>query len=168
MEQRHASQEEEIDFKGIINKFIEKNEHVAFVPCSYFATTYINNYQTNTNRRLWHIAAGELDVHHLTMKIWSYVSLCGTHGSPLRRVSEGATGQYDSDYECDYEDSEEYTSCYRDDEPVTSTMRTVIIFNKEGAEKIKGMDNNKIRDYLVNEGVLYKQDGKYWYIRRQV
>lgn len=60
---------EEIDFKGIISKFIEKNEKVAFVPCSYFATTYINNYQRNTNRRLWHIAAEELGVHHFTMKI---------------------------------------------------------------------------------------------------
>lgn len=82
-------------------------------------------------------------------------------------MKDGATGQYDSDYECEYEDTEEFTSCYRDDEPVPSIMRTVIIFNKEGAKRIKGMNNNnEIRDYLVDEGVLYKQDGKYWYIRR--
>lgn len=156
---------EPIDFKGIIQEFIDKNEKVAFIPCEYYATTCINNYQRDTNRRGWHIAADELGVHHLTLKIWSYVSLCGMHGKPLTGLKYDSTGQYDSDYECDYEDTDidDYTSCYRDDEPVKSKMRTVIIFNKEGAEKIKGMTNQQIKDYLVQEGILSINERKYWF-----
>jgi len=150
----------EIDFKGIVQEFIDKNEKVAFIPADYWATSCINNYQTNTNRRNWHIACEELEVYHLTLRIWSYIDLCGSHRKPLIGLKCYSTGQYDSDYECDDCGGEEY--CYREDEPVKSKMRKVIIFNKEAREKIRGLDDNQIRDYLVSEGILEKKDGKYW------
>lgn len=138
-----------------VKTFLDKNESIAFVP----------NKQKDTNRFRWHSAAEEFNVGHKTLKLWSVISLCGTHGKPITEAQYKGDqgGGYDSDYECDYEcDSEDCTGfcCYRD-ESVLSKMRTVVIFNKEGTEKTKRMNDSQLKVYLAKEGIIEIVNKKY-------
>ncbi len=71
---------------------------------------------------------------------------------------------YDSDYEYDYEcDSDEdcYSNCCYFEKSQLCKMRTVVIFNKEGTEKIKNMKVEKIKDFLVKEEIIEIVNKKY-------
>jgi hypothetical protein len=148
---------ENIDYKGVIQEFLEKDESVAFIP----------KQQKDTNRFNWHSAAEELNVGHKTLKLWMNLKLCGAHNRPIIGLKPGEE-EFDIEhlyapeysYECNYECSDE-ECCYEDDETQLSKMRTVVIFNKEGADKIKDMKVEQIKEYLVQENVVQIVDGKY-------
>ena len=148
---------ENIDYKGKIQKFLDKNECVAFIP----------EEQKDTNRFHWHSAAEELNVGHKTLKLWMEMSLCGAHNRPIIGIKPEDAAEFDIEhiyapeycYECNYECSDEV--CYEDDETQLQKMRTVVIFNKEGAEKIKDMKVEQIKDYLVKENVVQIVNRKY-------
>ena len=148
---------ENIDYKSIIQSFIEKNECVAFIP----------QQQKDTNRFHWHTAAEELNVGHKTLKLWMEMSLCGAHNRPIIGLKPGEE-EFDIEhlyapeysYECNYTCSDE-DCCYEDDETKLSKMRTVVIFNKEGADAIDGMKVEQIKEYLVTKDIVQIVDGKY-------
>lgn len=148
-----------IDFKGLIQKFIDKNKAVAWIPCDGIDIC-INDYQRDTNRYHWHMAADEFDITHKTLGLWSYVFICGEHCKTLTYKDTDCIGcQYCGKYgfKCNYDDE-----CYRDNKSVPCKMRIVVIFNKEGSEKIKDMTNQQIKDYLVEKGIIGIKDKKYW------
>jgi len=148
----------EINYEDILKTFIDDNEDIAFIPDD----------QKDTNRFHWHSAAEKLDIGHKTLKLWTNISLCGTHNNPIIGAKSGREEQgrlYDSDYECDYEcnsDEEDcWSNCCYKDETKLCKMRTIVIFNKEGTEKIKNMRVEEIKDFLVKEEIIEIVNKKY-------
>jgi len=149
------NRKKDIDYKAIIKKFLNENNKIAFIPDD----------QKDTNRFNWHSAAEELNIGHKTLKLWKTITLCGQHDRPIIGVKPGREEYgYDSDYECDYEcgsDEDCYSNCCHRDESRLCKMRTVVIFNKEGMEKIKYMRVEDIKDLLVKEGIVNIINNKY-------
>lgn len=145
----------EINYQDIIQNFLDHGKGVAFIP----------NDQTDTDRYHWHLTSEKLDVQHKTLKLWTNISLCGAHDKPIRRPKNYEFGRgYDSDYECDYEcgsDEECYSNCCYRDTTYLCKMRTVVIFNKEGADAIQDMNVEKIKEYLVTKDIIKVVNNKY-------
>jgi hypothetical protein len=141
----------EIDYNGEIQDFL-KSGKVAFIPED----------QRDTNRYHWHSAGEKLGLVTKTLKLWRRIGICGTHGLPIIRVDPTnleSESWYDSDCECDYDSDsdDEHGFCYRES-CVTSKLRTVVIFNEEISEKIKNMKDQQIKDYLVEEGIIKRNE----------
>jgi hypothetical protein len=91
--------------------------------------------------------------------------MCGMHYRPITGSKESSCpGGYGSDLECDYIDTDECTSCFADDELKMCKMKTIVILTKEGTEKIKGLNDRQIKDYLVKEGIVEIKNNRFWLI----
>lgn len=143
-----------INYEGEILEFLQGNK-VAFIPDD----------QRDSNRYHWHCSGEELGVATKTLKLWQNIPVCGRHNYPIIGLKPSAdpyNQTYSSDYECDYEDEQDDDDfCYKDDEYKFCKMRTVIIFNKETSEKIKNMNLDQIKDFLVEEGFIKKVNSRY-------
>ena len=147
-----------IDFKGIIQTFLDKNEKTVFIPCD----DDYNNCQRDSARRHWQKVAEELGAYSQTLKLWNEIRICGMHYRPITGSKESSCPSgYGSDLECDYEDNEDFTSCFADDELKMCKMKTIVIFTKEGIEKIKGLNDRQIKDYLVAEGLVEVKNNRF-------
>jgi len=145
-----------IDYDQVVSDFIQSSKP-AFIPSQ----------QLDTNRFHWHSAGEKQELATKTLKLWKNISLCGRHKHPivgLKSDTDPYDRSYDSDYECDYEcnDSDSEYECLSNccylDEHVMHKMRTVVIFNKETSQRITNMDSIQIKDFLVEIGIVTKED----------
>lgn len=128
---------------------------------------FIPGRHRDVDRYNWHIEAEKRELVCITLRIWRKTLFCDVHRRPIFREKDfPLSGYFDySEYvQCKgiEDDSEDDQFCIGREATEQAKLKTAVIFNKETSEIVKTWDKERVKNYLVELGVIQKTSNKYW------